>query len=280
MTLISIISFTIFILIIIFSFVKKADLFSPGRVFGLIWSLAIGLTDLKLSRLQHQWNSYEWMMLLIGIASFFLGTFVVYVINYHTKLVPLKNMRAYFSADIIYQKKFLMIILILFFVYITSFVAIYKIVGFLPVFHFKAGQSRMYWNVFGLGLTVHIATPLVLFIVEYIRLAKPKIILKSVLIGIIVITVLSYLTLLQRFNLIFAIVIVIAFLYYSSNFMKLRNVLMSISVLVGLMYSVLFLRISSFALGYMYTMAQMKFNFKYAIFTEPYKITGMGKAPR
>lgn len=270
MSLISIVSFIIFFLLIASSFKRGTDLFSPSKVFGIVWSLTIGLTELKLSRLQHEWNSYEWLMLSIGIISFFLGSFVVYAINFQKRIIPLNEIRSFFTSNTVDKKKFRNIILILFLIYIFSFFGNYIIEGYLPAFHFMSGQSRMFWGVFGIGLTVHIATPLIIFIVAYIRMINPKRAIKYLLISIIVITFLTYMTLLQRFNMIFAIVAVITMLYYLSNFLKFKNIFILFIIFIGLMYSVQFLRISSFALEFMYSVAQMKFDFKYAILTEPY----------
>ncbi len=270
MPVISIISFTVFFLLIATSFKKSADLFSPSRVFGLVWSLTIGLTELKLSRLQHVWNSYEWLMLSIGIVSFFLGTFIMYVSNFQKKIIPLNSIRLFFTKKVVDEKKFRNIVFILFGVYVVSFLGNYLIEGYLPVFHERSAQARMYWGVFGIGLTVHVATPLILFVVTFIKLAKPTRLTKYSCVIIIFITFFTYLTILQRFNLIFAIVAVVTILYYSSNFLKVKNVLIAMAIFIGLMYSVQFLRFSNIALSYMYSVAQMKFNFKYAIFTEPY----------
>lgn len=270
MSLTSVLFFSIFFLLIMSSFRTGGDLFSPSRVFGIVWSLAIGLTELKLSRLQHQWNNYEWLMLFIGIFSFFVGSFVVYVSNFQKKIVSLSNIRLFFARKVFDEKKFRNIIFILFGIYAFSFLGNYLIEGYLPVFHERSAQSRMFWGVFGIGLTVHVATPLILFTVSFIKLAKPKRTIKFLSIVIIVITFLTYLTILQRFNLIFAIVTTVTILYYSSNFLKVRNVLIALIIFIGLMYSVQFLRFSSIALSYMFSIAQMKFSFKYAIFTEPY----------
>lgn len=275
MSIISLISFFICFLIIAYSFKKESDFFSPTKIFGIIWSTSIGLADLKLSHLQHEWDAYGWFMLGIGIFSFFIGTFIVYVIHFQVPYKSLNEIRKSFTEEIVDSSKFLRIIYLMFFVYTLSYLGNYLIEGYVPVFHKNPGQSRMYWGVFGIGLTIHIATPLILVIVQYLKLVKPKTTLKLILIMMVVFTFITYLFLLQRFNLMFAIIAVIVFLYYSSEFLKSKNVIYAMSVIVGLMYSVQYLRGSSLALSYLFMLAKMRFNFKYAIFTEPYMYVSM-----
>ncbi len=270
MNLISIISFLVIFLIVIVTMIKKSDLFSPAKVFGIIWAMAIGLTELKLSRHQHNWNELGWIMLFIGILSFYIGVFVVFVINYNKRVTPINNIRKLFGERVVDHKKLFSVIIVLFAVYVISFMGNYLIEGFLPIFHANPGQSRAYWGVFGIGLTIHAATALILFGTQYVALADRKAIKKFLVIGIIVSTFITYLFILQRFNLMFAIISSIVFLYYSSNSLRPRNAGIVFLIIVGLMYSVQYLRMSDFALSYLYNLAQMKFSFKYAIFTEPY----------
>jgi len=275
MSIISLISFFICFLIIAYSFKKGVDFFSPAKVFGIIWSASIGLADLKLSHLQHGWDAHGWLMLGIGIVSFLIGTFTVYVIHFQLRCKSLKEIRKSFTKEIVDPTKFLKVIYFMFFVYTISYLGNYLIEGYIPIFHKNPGQARMEWGVFGIGLTIHIATPLILVIVQYLKLVKPKATLKLILIMMVIFTFITYLFLLQRFNLMFAIIAAIVFLYYSSEFLKSRNVVYAVSVIVGLMYSVQYLRGSSLALSYLFMLAKMKFNFKYAIFTEPYMYVSM-----
>ena len=275
MSIISIISFSLCFLIIVFSMRKGADLFSPAKVFAIIWTVAIGLADLKLSRLQHEWSGYGWLVLLLGIFSFFVGTYIVYVINVEKRNLTLSNVRSYFSPESVNKNKFLAVIVAVAALYFLSYLGNCLIEGTVPLFHKDAARSRMTWGVFGIGLTIHAATTLVIIVVAYIKITKPSSLLKWLLIFLIIFTFLSYLLLLQRFNLMFAIIGSLVFLYYSSNFLRPRNAFIALLVIVGLIYSVQFLRMSTIALNYLFVMAKMKFHFKYAIFTEPYMYVAM-----
>ncbi len=93
MSILSIFCFIICAVIIISAIKKDADILSPSRIFIVIWSLAIGLADLKFSRFQHQWSAYGWITLLISIASFLLGSFTVFVIYYKKKILGVSEIR-------------------------------------------------------------------------------------------------------------------------------------------------------------------------------------------
>ena len=127
MSIISLLAFFICFLIIAYSFKKESDFFSPAKIFGIIWSASIGLADLKLSHLQHEWDAYGWLMLGIGIFSFLLGTFTVYVIHFQFQYKSLNEIRKSFTEEMVNSTKFLRIIFLMFFVYLISYLGNYLI---------------------------------------------------------------------------------------------------------------------------------------------------------
>src|ERR1035437_5557843 len=123
MTIVSFICLTIFLVLIISLFKRNTDVFSPARIFILVWSLAIGLSDLKLSRFQIQWSSYSWLMLMICIGSVLLGMFVIYVINFNQSFPEIVSIRKSFNFDNIDHIYLYHTIIFLFLCYIISFIA-------------------------------------------------------------------------------------------------------------------------------------------------------------
>ena len=102
MSWISLFSFIICGIILLLSFKHKTDIFSPGRVFGFVWASTLGLTDLKLSGLQHEWSLEIWIQVLIGPIAFLIGVATVYVINLNTEvhsLVYMRNNRHKYEID-------------------------------------------------------------------------------------------------------------------------------------------------------------------------------------
>jgi len=122
MSILSIICFIIFFTLIATSLFGGKDLFSPARIFSIIWTLALGLTDLKLSRFQLEWSFYSFYALAVALSSFLLGCFVVYTINYGNKIYSLSRIKNRFSHIKIDSKRFLLIILLIFILYIISYI--------------------------------------------------------------------------------------------------------------------------------------------------------------
>src|SRR5512144_2013673 len=101
---------------------RTADVFSPGRVFGFIWLLAIGLTDLKWSSLQHDWPLTGWILLLIGVGSFLLGVFCVYVCRLGAVPLSLESFRTNVRRSIsVNQRLYGWLIAGLFLLYAASY---------------------------------------------------------------------------------------------------------------------------------------------------------------
>ncbi|MCX8009782.1 MAG: hypothetical protein N3A61_01390, partial [Ignavibacteria bacterium] len=96
--MISIISFAIFFVLFVSLFKKGTDVFSPARLLSLVWSFAIGLANLKLSRLQQEWTSYSWMMILLTIFSFLIGIYLIFVVNTGKKVPSINSIRDYFNS--------------------------------------------------------------------------------------------------------------------------------------------------------------------------------------
>jgi oligosaccharide repeat unit polymerase len=270
MSWITVLCFLICIVIIALSMKKDADVFSPARVFGFIWCLAIGLADLKFSRFQVEWSFYGWLMLLLSVVSFLVGIFVVYVINIDKRPLTIGDIRNksrhfIFNAQLMYK-----IIVSLFLLYLLSYIINTIATGYIPMFSGRPSESRTDWGVFGFGLITHIAPSILFFIVQLFLFSKPSIEKKIILVFTGIITFSTYFFLLQRFDLALFIIISIVFLYYSSNKLRFKNILFIGTGFIGFMYLVTTIRLSKYFTGYLYVFARMKYPARYAIFTEPY----------
>jgi oligosaccharide repeat unit polymerase len=256
--------------IIISTLRKGADIFSPARVFGLIWFLAIGLADLKFSKFQTDWSFYGWLVVLLSVMSFLIGIFVVYVINIDKELISIADIRKKahnFSLDAGFAYK---LIVFLFLLYSLSYIINTIATGFIPMFSGHPAESRTDWGIFGFGLLTHMAPSILFFVVQLFLFSKPSIGIKINLMFISITTFSTYFFLLQRFDLVLFLVISIVLLYYGSNKLRFKNTLFIGMGFIGLMYLVTTIRMSNYFAGYLYVFARMKFSPKYAIFTEPY----------
>ncbi|MHB8579109.1 MAG: O-antigen polymerase [Ignavibacteriaceae bacterium] len=269
MNLISLICFIIIAVTILSCFGKAKDIFSPTRLFVFIWSLAIGLAELKFSRFQHQWSVYGWVVLLLSISSFLIGVFAVYVIYYKKEILSFDEIRKIIQNTQIDQKKFYNVIVFLFVAYIISYVVIAIIRGYIPILSNHPSESRTQGDVFGFGLIIHAATSIMFFIVQYLLLIEKNHSKKITLVIILFITFITYFALLQRYDLVFWIIISLVFYYYSRK-VRIRSVFIFVLGLLSIMYAIQNIRLSKYFTGYLYVFSEMRFSPKYAIFTEPY----------
>ncbi len=270
MSIISYICFLSFILLVISLFKKDTDVFSPGRLFILIWTLSIGLTDLKLSKFQHQWSLFGWISLFIPLASFLLGVFAMYVLNFEKPLKKISSIResiknVSINSDLLYKN-----IIILTFAYLISYLVTYLIVGYITIFTAMPDIARKGWNLFGFGLLVQSIPSILYLIVLFIFLTKAQTKRKFILIFLFFIAFITYFLLLQRYYLIFAIFISSVFLYYSSNKLRPRNVFIVFTILGSLFFWISSIRLGRYATNFLYYLSRMKFNIKYSYLTEPY----------
>lgn len=270
MTLISFICFIIFFLLLFSFFLKDTDIFSPARIFILVWSLAIGLADLKLSRFQLVWHTYSWIVLMVAIISTLCGMFVVFVIFFSKKKSNIHSVRKYFQNIQINSNRLYYFILFLFISYIISFIVTALVKGYIPLFVFASDAARSQWGIFGFGLFIQIVPSLIYFIILYFILAKGLKFKKMVLFFLLLISVLTYLMILQRFYFIYCIILIVVFAYYSTEKINIRNILIVFFLLLLIIYGISSIRTSRYAVNIVHFISNMKYSSKYAIFTEPY----------
>ncbi|MBF8294988.1 MAG: hypothetical protein HW389_1533 [Bacteroidetes bacterium] len=264
------ISFAICCGIVLATFRREADLLSPARVFGFIWCLAVGLTELKLSRFQNEWNSLSWSLLLIGIAAFLIGILIAHVLNLGKKLVPLGTMRVILREERINEDRLFKIIWLSFVVYAVSYVVIFLVKGFLPIFAVGTKTSRVDFYVFGFGVLINSTAYIIFFTLLYHLLVPACKVRKRILTILTLIAVGSYALLLQRFQIIMAAIMCFTLLYYATHRIRLKTALPLFAAVAGFFYWIATLRLGSLLATYTYYSARMKFPIAYALLTEPY----------
>ncbi|MGD0339225.1 MAG: O-antigen polymerase [Bacteroidota bacterium] len=269
MSWICIVGFGICSAIILSCFKRGADPLSPARVFGFIWSLSITLVEFKLSALQHIWNIDSWILLLLGVVSFLIGTFIAYVMNFKREMVPINSMRRLLRREEIRESRLFWIITLSVLIYSISYLVIFLVKGFLPVFAVGA-ISRVDFYVFGFGVLINSTAFIIYFTVLYYFLVHGKKGKKVFLTFISLIAVGSYFLLLQRFQIIMAAVICFTLLYYASHYIRWRTTLLFFSILGGVFFWIMTLRLGKLVLTYNYYWSRMKFSADYALLTEPY----------
>lgn len=270
MSIVSIISFIIFFVLIYSLTFRDTDVLSPGRIVLIVWSLAIGLTDLKLSYLQTEWTFYSWYILLLSVFSLLIGVFVVYVINVNKPLVSINSYRSIFKNENINRNKLFYITILLFVIYLISYFVSYLVTGVIPLFTLRPDLVRTTWGIFGFGLFIQTSPTIIYFSLISFYLNKEKKTYRYFSFFIFLSTFITYFFLLQRFNLIFGIILFGIFLYYNTNILNFKRVIIFSLIIIVLLYGISEVRTSKWVVNLLYYISKMKYSVKYAIFTEPY----------
>lgn len=270
MNTVSLICFLICLAIIASAMRRDADALSPARVFGFVWALAIGLTDLKLSGLQHTWSFESWTQLLIGVFSFLLGTLIAFVLNLGKPVLSVESIRRSWTKDVDERKLFISIAVI-FALYILAYVVITFIKGVRPpLFSAKPWIARRDFTMFAIGLFLHNIVIVAFFSTVYVLSARSQKRKKWGALAMTAISLLTYFFLLQRLQIMMAGVLCATLIYYTTSHLRRSTVLLYLTGAILFFLLVSSLRAGQVLVLYLYTTAAMKFSPAYALFTEPY----------
>jgi oligosaccharide repeat unit polymerase len=264
------ISFLVLLVVVLFSMKKDVDIFSPARIFTITWTLVFGITEMKLSALQYEWSMTSWLLVLVGPLSVLLGIFIVYVINSDHEMLTIGQRRQKAKQIQINSRPLYLLIWLLLLLYFFSYSSTAIVKGFVPMFSAKGAILRTQFSLFGIGLFINTVPMIVFFSLLYMILCKPNIRKKIVLVSIVLITLISYAFLLQRFILLMTVVCCLVLLYYTTPKVNIRNMTVFLLVVVGIFYLVSTLRAGKLLNTYVYIMSKMRVPIGYAFITEPY----------
>ncbi len=271
----AIISLTIFVLCFLTFMNKKIDVLSPSRLFILVWSFAIGITNLKLSVLQKEWTGYGWLMLLLTLLSFLSGIFLIYVLNVDKNIKTIPEIRETIKREIVNKDLLFNILIISFILYFISFLISFLVMGFIPALSSRPEIRTQWSGVFGVGLITHSLPPILFFSTIYFFYEKKSVIKRITIFLIAFIAFAINLLVLHRFDIVYWLIVLLAYLYYATNKLKFKNLLLWGSFLVTIFYGISTFRSSKFISNIIYYTSGMKYSVKYAIFTEPYMYFAM-----
>lgn len=268
--MITVICLGIFSLVVTSMFFRGADPVSPGRVFLAVWSLAIGMAEMKLSGFQGAWSIEGWMLLLIGIGAFMTGIGMAWVVNLETRLMPLARIREAVRSEPLDARLLARFIVGSVIMYFVSYGVCYAVKGFLPVFVVGTKTSRVDFYVFGFGVLINATAFITYFTLLYSLGVPGERRRKAGLITLATLALGSYFLLLQRYQIIMAVVISVVYLFYSRRRIRLRLVAFAGTVTVAFFYWISSLRLSNVVSAYLFHTSKMKIPREYAMLTEPY----------
>lgn len=271
MSTVSFICFIVLFLLLLSCLKKDADVLSPSRIFGFVWFLSVALADLKFSRLQHNWSTFSWVMLWIGIVSFYVGIFMSHVPAMQFKEYSVREIRVIIQKGVVNEKILFAGTTSFFITYCLAFVVETLAFGGLPMFSAYPDRARTSFGLFGFHLFISGGMPVVLILVaEYYILIRGNSTKKIILAVEFLVTFITHALLLVRYTYMVFIFIGIGIAYYASRLIKIRNLLIFLSVIAFAFTAMIQVREARYVQHYLYVVSQMKIPLSYAWVTAPY----------
>lgn len=270
MQITSFIFFFIFLILLFTGFRKNADLFAPGRVFGMLWSLLLALVEFKYSRLQFEWSYADWFMVLLPLVTFSIGIYISYIINLNRPVTQIVNVRKTLRTNYINESNLFRFIIIYFLLCFASFLIEWKIEGYLPLFTARPDTARVIFGVFGLHYILNSINVVLFLVVEYYILIKGNFSRKILLLFIFILSLGNYILFVQRYGFFVFFMLAISFYFYTSKKISIKNLLIFVSVLIFLIIGIQSIRMPEIAKTIIIKDAQIKFSSDYAEFVIPY----------
>jgi oligosaccharide repeat unit polymerase len=249
---------------------KGADPLSPGRLFLVVWAVAIGLTELKLSDLQHSWSLEGWFVLLVAVAAFLTAAFTMYVIHLDSPLYSLPSMREKMKQEHLRGRPLFLGIVAMFLSYAISYGVIYFVKGFLPIFSLQTALLRTEFQLFFFGIFLHMVVPILFFCAIFMVKVPSETVRKVLLVVVALVTFTSYILLLSRYQLIMGLTITVVFLYYATTKIRLWTVLAFLSAAVLVSAVILSFRTGELFQLFLWKTSKMHVPKEFAFVTEPY----------
>lgn len=270
MTIIQIVSLIILFFIIGINFKKDTDILSPGKVFLVIWSVVLFITEFKFSLFQHTWSLFAWITLLMSIIAFSSGNLIANTVLISHRLYRLESIRSNFRMKKFNLSKLLVFLIGLFIIYLSAWTLEIILYGEIPIFSLQPDKARSEFGVFGIHLIVNLFPSILFLCIEYFVLQTTQTKHKIFVWSIFIITFFSYFFLLQRLNYFFWGTLTFTFLYYSSNSLNLKKIITGLIILIIIMWGINSIRVAQYATQYLYVISKMKYSSDYASLTGPY----------
>jgi oligosaccharide repeat unit polymerase len=196
--------------------------------------------------------------------------------NINKKLLSLNEVRSFLKIGDSEKKRLFNAILLLFIIYCICLFSEIYIEGFVPLFTKRPDMARNEFGLFGIHLFVNSQLVIMYFCIAFVLLTKSTKSKKIIIWSAFLFTMLSYFTLLERFNYFVWIIITFLMIYYSSKLIKPYKLIIGGLVFFVTLYTAIQgIRLSRYVSSYIYLISKMKYSIKYAAFTEPYMYISM-----
>lgn len=260
--------------LILEALLRRKDLFSPIRLWTIIWCIVIGVTQLKLSYYQRDWSLITWAVIGISILSYVVGCFFSYCLFLNENKISKTKVQ----SEKINSSRLFWIIISLSIIFILVYVIETKVSPYgIPLFSKYPDKARREVGIFAIHLFIEAFVVIFLLTFVFILKAQGTRRRKLMLLISLLITGLLFLSLLNRLNVF--IIIFVSLMVYN----YLRKLISSKHMLISLLaFIIIFIGVQEIrgkTLGYVknfiYVISKMKIPEKYAIWAGPYVYIAM-----
>jgi len=273
------------LLLIFFGFVllitgirkPTADLFSPVRIYLIIWSVTVGTSMLYLSGLQQRWDGHMWTVISVSAISYVGGVYLIYFIAPRKgKSIGelIKNWTPKIDWDV---HRLSSAIIVLFLIGISALAIEAYFCGGLPFLQKDVWVARGEFGVFGIHLlTLTLRDVLIAVAIYFVIQKKTKKRFLDVIIALIFLF--SFLILLataNRGDVLFPLIIIIVMLWYLKKRISLKKLTVYALIFFIAFISIGLLRERQGFSDFLYTYAEMRIPAKYSAITLPYTYISM-----
>jgi oligosaccharide repeat unit polymerase len=249
---------------------RGADWFSPARLFATVWAVAIGLADLKFSRLQHTWDLYAWFALALPLLSFLAGILVASIPWMNAAPRSLGALRAALRDEPLRESVLFRLTLVLFSCYSAAFLLEWALYGTLPLFAAFPDKAKEQIVIFGVHLFIN-TLPAILFLVfQYLLFVPGRRGKKVTLVMVFLLAAGSYFFMLNRLLYVFFFIMALVTAYYATRRVRphyLALIIPSFVMVLGWLQS---FREVRYVRHFFHAISGMRYSEDYAAFTMPY----------
>jgi oligosaccharide repeat unit polymerase len=275
MPIISSICFTIFFILLFSGLRKNVDFLSPARIFLMLWTIVLGVVQLKFSHLQLLWSSFDWFVALVAIITFLFGIYISFIINLDRPFLHVTKIRASIRDAGINEKNLFRFIIVYTFLYIICFIAEWQIEGYLPIFTSDPDRARIFFGIFGLHLIVSSANVILFLVIQYFIFIKANYQKKGILILVFVLGLANYILIVQRYGFFILLMMAFCLFYYSGKKIKPRTIISFTVIVIVVIVGIQSIRVTELFNYYVFINSKMKFSPRYAELTIPYMYISM-----
>jgi len=261
---------------------ESSDLFSPVRIYIIVWFGTIGVSLLRLSGLQQEWTSYTWLVIATSILCYIGGAFTGLSPIITNKNINLRQLIRHWESPRDWSiKRLVRATIALFLLSLAGFALEMHINRGIPLLMPNPDMARQYFGLCGIHLLTISFRDVLILIVIYILVQGPRlrhmrtwpITIVTCIIALISLLCLFATT--NRGDILFTFIIALVIYHYFKKPLKLKQIITAVFLFLLIFIGIGLLREKAYEKYRLYRYAQMNIPIKYSWLTGLYTYVAM-----